>query len=770
MIQNNSENNSQNDDFMDFSELSELNPQQKEAVQTVTGPLLILAGAGSGKTRVLTHRLANLIYQGEASPEQILAVTFTNKAAREMAHRVEDLLTRMGIPVYEPLWVSTFHSFCSRVLREEIHNLGYQPYFIIYDDSDQLSMIKKILQELDLNDKTYPPKNIKSRINQAKMLGLKPDEVSKKSFFLMDEVSLQVYEHYENGMKRANALDFDDLLLKTLELFTNHPEILNAYQDRFRHIMVDEYQDTNHVQYKLIKLLSSKHRNLCVVGDEDQSIYSWRGADIQNILSFEKDFPEVKVIKLEENYRSSKVIVEASSHLIQNNTQRKNKTLYTQNASGSKIKVISEPNEYEEARYVAKQTQDLLARGGYTLNDFAVFYRTNAQSRVLEEQMRSYSIPYRVVGAVRFYDRMEIKDIVSYLRLVLNPTDDMAFLRVINVPTRGIGKTSVEAIKTYAAEYKISLLDAAQAVAESRLVHAGACNKLQTFRFLIEKLQKFSSENSVSELYLKTLDETGYAQKLKVENTPEAQSRIENLEELHNAILQFEKESGEEATLQGFLEQMALISDADRQKEDAEALTLMTLHLSKGLEYKNVFIVGMEEGLFPSQRSIHGDDPQGVEEERRLAYVGMTRAMENLHLCSARMRRVWGQEEYRPPSRFIEEVPDQYKDMSEVGEKSQFFNRFVKKYGGTSSKNLRPEDLSQDMPSYEDFGDESFQGQSPGENSKGLQKSVRVRHPVFGVGSIFQVEGAGDSQKVSVLFQDKSLRKFITKHARLERV
>ena len=763
-------NSPQSGDFTDFNELSELNPQQKEAVQTLSGPLLILAGAGSGKTRVLTYRLANLIYQGEASPEQILAVTFTNKAAREMAHRAENLLQKVGIPVYEPLWISTFHSFCSRILREEIHHLGYQPYFVIYDDSDQLSMIKKILQELDYNDKTYPPKSIKARINQAKMLGLKPEEVSKKSFFLMDDVSLQVYDYYEREMKRANALDFDDLLLKTLELFTHHEETLNSYQDRFKFIMVDEYQDTNHVQYKLIKLLSSKHRNLCVVGDEDQSIYSWRGADIQNILSFEKDFPEVKVIKLEENYRSSKVIVEASSHLIQNNTQRKNKTLYTQNPSGSKIKVISESNEYEEARYVARQTQDLLSRGGYTLNDFAVFYRTNAQSRVLEEQMRSYSIPYRLVGAVRFYDRMEVKDIVSYLRLILNPSDDMAFLRIINVPTRGIGKTSVEAIKSYGAQHKIPLLDAAQAVAESRLVHAGACNKLQTFKFMMEKLVSFSKEANVSELYLKVLDETGYAQKLKLENTPEAQSRIENLEELHNAILQFEKESGEEASLQGFLEQMALISDADRQNESTEAITLMTLHLSKGLEFKNVFVVGMEEGLFPSQRSIHGDDPHGLEEERRLAYVGMTRAMENLHLCSARMRRIWGQEEYRPPSRFIEEVPDQYKDMSQSNDKSQFLNRFVKRHSQGGAGNLRPEDLSQSTPNYEDFSDESFQGQSHDENSKDLQKGVRVRHPVFGVGSIFQVEGSGDSQKVSVLFQDKSLRKFVTKHARLERV
>lgn len=759
-----------------------LNTPQTEAATTLQGPLLILAGAGSGKTRVLTHRICNLILNGEASPAEILAVTFTNKAAREMEHRTAQLLKDNGVPIYDKLWISTFHSTCSRILRDDIHRLGYQPFFIIYDDSDQLSVLKNILKDLNINDKIYPPKSLKGQISNAKMLGLEPDTVAKKAFFTMDDRALEVFREYEERLKSSNALDFDDLLLKTHKLFQMHPDILQKYRERFRFIMVDEYQDTNHIQYLLVKMLAEGHRNLCVVGDEDQSIYSWRGADIRNILDFEKDFPEAKVVKLEENYRSSKNIVESASFLIRKNTERKDKVLFTNNEAGSKIVVQAENNEYDEARFVVRRIQDLQMNGQFNYNDYAVFYRTNAQSRVLEEQMRSYSVPYRLVGAVRFYDRMEVKNVICYLRLLLNATDDVAFHRILNVPARGIGKTTGDKLLQYQNEFRVPALVAAEEMAQKRLVHAGSCNKLNQFINLIEKLKKASKELSLSELYIRVLEDTGYGASLKQENTPEAQNRLDNLEELHNAILQFEKERGDEATLQSFLEEMALVSEADKQNMDEDAVTLMTLHLSKGLEFKNVFVVGLEEGLFPSIRNNNSSDDSAIEEERRLAYVGMTRARENLHLSFARTRRVWGQEESRPPSRFIKEIPEKYIATNAPIKRPAFLERYEEKYGAADS--YSHDDLDQNtnnrtqsrsfseisaqrgndvFPDYEDMSDDNTQ-------NIGFTKGTRVRHPVFGVGSIFEVEGIGESQKVSVLFNDRSLKKFMVKHARLQRV
>lgn len=779
--------------------LDELNPPQREAAETLNGPLLVLAGAGSGKTRVLTYRIANLILAGEASPHEILAVTFTNKAAKEMLHRITSLLQRMSVPIYNDLWVSTFHSTCARILRDEIFRLDYQPFFVIYDDGDQLSVLKRIVEEMNLNDKIYPPKMFKALISQAKMLGLKPHEVSKKSFLVMDSTAIEVYQHYENELHRSNALDFDDLLLKTYELFQKFPDVLASYQKRFKYILVDEYQDTNHIQYLLIKALASEHRNLCVVGDEDQSIYSWRGADISNILNFEKDFQETKTIKLEENYRSTANIVEAASHVIRKNTQRKNKVLFTNNESGSKIMIQSEGNEYDEGRFVVRKIEELSLQKKYSYNECAIFYRTNAQSRVIEEQLRAYSIPYRLIGAVRFYDRAEIKDVICYLRLILNSADDVAFARIINVPVRGIGKTTVDQIFSLATEKKISAYSAARDVVLSRLVHSGACNKINQFLNLMESLIAESKTSSVSDLYLSLLDKTGYALKLKEENTPESLSRLDNLEELQNAIQQFEKERGDEANLFTFLEQLALVTDADRAKEDQEAVTMMTLHLSKGLEYKNVFIVGLEDGLFPSSRSIDENDPTAVEEERRLCYVGMTRARENLFLSHARQRRVWGQEEHRPPSRFLSEIPSQYVNTIGGIQRPEFLDKYVTQFGIASDDEMsrfsekalksspggrgrsgsgrpqfirrRQETNQQKQPNYEDFGDDVFESSDATDSSAGgLKKGDRVRHPIFGVGNIFQVEGDGDHQKVSVLFQDKSLKKFMTKHARLERV
>jgi len=748
----------------------DLNPAQSQAVKTLDGPLLILAGAGSGKTRVLTHRIANVIASQKATANQILAVTFTNKAAREMEERTMRILSEVGIPIYDKLWIGTFHSTCARILREDIHLLEYQPFFAIYDDSDQRSLIKKVLRALNIDEKAHPAKAFQSRINEAKQLGVTPDQVDKKSGFFMDDMSKKVYTAYEAEMKQANALDFGDLLLKTYELFQMYPDILEKYQNHFRYILIDEYQDTNHIQYLLVKKLASQHRNLCVVGDEDQSIYSWRGADITNILSFENDFPESVTIKLEENYRSTKTIVGAATHLIKNNSQRKDKTLFTSNESGDKILIREENNEYDEARFVVEKIGEAITTGGKAYSDVAIFYRTNAQSRVLEETLRGRQVPYKIVGGVKFYERMEIKDVLAYLKASVNPADEVSVRRIINVPARGIGKTTVQKIETASIENQLSFYDAILYVADHRLVHAGAARKLRHFRELMDRLAESATHVSPSELYLRVLDETQYAIRLKEENSPESLSRLENLEEFDNALKHFEQERGDEGTLQNFLEEMALVSDIDNVDDSAESVTLMTLHVSKGLEYPVVFLTGAEEGLFPSARTFESDDPDAVEEERRLAYVGMTRAREKLCITHARSRRVWGQEQVHSPSRFLDEIPKEYVDRQSSISRHRFMDRAssaspMPRASVTRRNQQRPNndfDQFDTMPDYEDF-DQSSSGD-------GYQKGMRVRHPTFGVGVIGQVEGKGQNQKVSVMFENSTMKKFIAKYARLERV
>ncbi|MGZ3721951.1 MAG: ATP-dependent helicase [Bdellovibrionales bacterium] len=758
-----------------FSE--QLNERQAEAVATLKGPLLILAGAGSGKTRVLTFRMANLIAQGECTADQILAVTFTNKAAREMEHRVVKQLTELGIPVYERMWVSTFHSICARILRDDIHLLDYQPFFTIYDDSDQMSLIKKTMSNLNINDKMFPPRSFQAKINEAKQLAQTPDDLTKKGSMWWDEKSVAVYRQYEEQMKRANALDFGDLLFKTYDLFRTYPDILRKYQDRFQFISVDEYQDTNHIQYLIVKQLAEQHRNLCVVGDEDQSIYSWRGADITNILEFEKDFPEAKVIKLEENYRSTKTIVEAASHLIKNNTQRKDKTLFTVNEEGEKIHIHEDINEYEEARFVVQNIETLVKEENLDHSQFAVFYRTNAQSRVLEDLMRSHNIPYKLVGGVKFYERMEIKDILAYFKSFLNPADDIAVQRIINVPSRGIGKTTSDKIEEFAAHHKISFYESIQQVAERQMVHSGAARKLREFRSLMDVLAQKAKDLKLSELFVEVLDATEYVVRLKEENTPESLARIDNMEEFANAIRQFEQERGDEATLTTFLEEMALVSDADAIEEGDSYVTLMTLHISKGLEFPVVFIVGMEEGLFPSARAMDDSDPQSVEEERRLAYVGMTRARRRLFLSYARSRRVWGQEQMHPPSRFLKEIPAEYVQSQSRMKSSKFLDRYRDQYGSPSAEGFdrsnqpaprgghRPSKGKSPVPDFDVMPDYE---NSSHDASNGYSKGMRVRHPTFGVGSVYQVEGDGEMQKVSVVFHDQTFKKFVVKYARLE--
>lgn len=745
--------------------IQNLNSPQKKAVETLQGPLLILAGAGSGKTRVLTHRMAHLIAAGHASTDEILCVTFTNKAAKEMEHRIFKILSDLQVPVTRELWVNTFHSFCVRILRQHIDLLEYKKPFTIYDSGDQLALIKRVMTALNINDKMFPPKNFQSRISSAKMLGLTPEQWGNASGIKPDQKTLDVYARYEEEMKRANAVDFDDLLLKTYELFRMYPAILEQYQNKFKYIMVDEYQDTNHIQYLLVQMLAKSHRNLCVVGDEDQSIYSWRGADISNILDFEKDFPEAVVIKLEENYRSTANIVKAATQLISNNTQRKEKTLFTQNEEGSPIQIREERNEYDEARFVAKMIQSMMDNGEHSLNDYAIFYRTNAQSRVLEEQLRTVAIPYRLIGGIRFYERAEIKDLISYLRLSQNFSDDMAMKRIINVPARGIGKTTVETIESKANQMRVSLFEAAQLCINERVFNSGTTAKIRRFLDLIEELAQQKNQFRLSEFYSIVLDRTEYTAILKKEDTPEAEARLSNLEELDNAIAQFESERGEEATLSNYLEELTLASDQDQVDGSVNAVTMMTLHISKGLEYPYVFIVGCEENLFPS---IRGDEEnqEDVEEERRLAYVGMTRARQKLWLTHTKIRRVWGQEQMNAPSRFLKEIPKQFTQFSTAVNSAQS-PRFMTQGRGLNSGYNRNTDYDEyAQTSY----DEDYSQDSADSSSKPYNKGQRVRHPTFGVGSIFSVEGSGSDLKIGVLFQDNTVKKFVAKYARLEKV
>ncbi len=744
-----------------------LNSHQKQAVETLQGPLLILAGAGSGKTRVLTHRMAKIIAEGYAAPEEILAVTFTNKAAAEMEHRIYQILSQLDVTLVEPLWVTTFHSFCSRFLRKNIALLNYGTHFNIYDSQDQLQLIKRVLVQKNINDDVFPAKNFQSRINAAKMLALNPEQASSHAKSSFDEQTISVYKEYEAQMKKANSLDFGDLLLKTYDLFRMYPDLLTAYQNKFKYIMVDEYQDTNHIQYLLIKILSQEHRNLCVVGDEDQSIYSWRGADISNILNFEKDFPETKVIKLEENYRSTQNIVAAASHLIQNNLERKGKTLYTNNPSGSPVFIREVMNEYDEARFVVKTLMNYVDSGQHQWSECAVFYRTNAQTRVLEEQFRMNSIPYRIIGGMKFYERMEIKDLLCYMRMTLNTNDDLAFKRIINTPTRGIGKTTIQRLEDIAQFRQLTLWEALLHAVDQREFAAGITQKLRRFIELIENLKKASATLPLGEFYAFTVEKTEYIERLRSDGSPEALSRIENIEALSNAIAEFEKERGQEASLVHFLEEMSLVSDTDEMKENSNAVTLMTLHISKGLEFPVVFIVGLEEGLFPSAKSAFDSDPTSVEEERRLAYVGMTRARENLHLTHALARRVWGQEKSNSPSRFLKELPShliQWK--KELSKKPSFLTSKSLFNNLSSSSHTQAESNSWD--DVQRFPDEDSFNTVTSPESLFYTKGKKVLHPNFGVGQIYEVEGHGENLKVSVVFPDHTVKKFVAKYAKLQ--
>lgn len=759
--------------FHDFFS-AKLNEPQLSAVEKTEGPLLILAGAGSGKTRVLTYRLANIVAQGKATPEEILAVTFTNKAAAEMVHRAESILGDIGITCRERLWVSTFHATCVRILRDHVQLLGYKRNFTIYDSSDQIALIKKVASSLKLKEKEHPAKNFAYRIRSAKMDGKRPEDVANDKSYYMDQRTLDVYRIYEEEMFRANALDFDDLLMKTLLLFENFPKVLQAYQRRFKYIMVDEYQDTNFIQYSIVKKLAQAHSNLCVVGDEDQSIYSWRGADISNILNFESDFENAFVVKLEENYRSTKTIVNAASRVIENNTQRKGKTLFSNAEVGDPILVREEEDDRDEAKFIVKEIRKISKQNSY--KDIAVFYRNNAQSRVVEEQLRAASIPYKIIGGLRFYDRMEIKDMLAYLRLLTNPNDDMALKRIINVPARGIGKTSIGKIEDLSIEQKIPMLQALHEAITSKLVNSGTAKKFQAFLSLYANMQVELEHLKPSEVLNMVLQDTGYLEKLQKDDTPEAIARLDNLEELSNALIQFETERGEAGTLDSFLEEMALASDQDQIKEEIDCVHLMTLHVSKGLEFPYVFIVGLEEGIFPSMQAVESEDHEDMEEERRLAYVGFTRAMKQLYLTHARRRRMWGQTQFNAPARFLDEIPAEYL-ASTMRTKPK-----LKAIGSFRSQMNSGSDSFDDEYSQEPWAEESFDQSSESFNDftssqvnastsdANYIKGMRVRHANFGTGTVYEVKGSGDKAKLTVIFDGNFLKNFVAKFAKLERI
>lgn len=631
-----------------------LNPVQQEAVYHTEGPLLILAGAGSGKTRVLTHRIAYLIDECQVNPWNILAITFTNKAAGEMRERVDQIVD-FGA---EDIWVSTFHSTCVRILRRYIDRLGYDRSFTIYDGDDQKTVIKEVCKKLNIDTKIYKERTLLSAISSAKdeMIGPKEYLLRSEGDYARQRIA-QVYEEYQKRLKSNNALDFDDLLFKTVELFKTDAEVLNYYQDRFKYIMVDEYQDTNTVQFQFVSLLAAKYRNLCVVGDDDQSIYKFRGANIHNILDFEKTFPDAKVIKLEQNYRSTKTILDAANGVIHHNQGRKDKTLWTDNEQGVPIALNQYQTEYEEAMGIVNDIAAKTERHEAEYKDFAVLYRTNAQSRVLEEKFVTRNIPYRVVGGVNFYQRKEIKDILAYLKIINNGQDDVAVRRVVNVPKRGIGATTVTKAAEYADQWGISLYEAFKQV--DGIPGLGrAAAKINGFVNLIQVFRTKADYMSLAELYDEVLEDTGYLKELQAEQTDEATTRIENLDELRNKIVAYEEET-EQPSLNELLEQIALVADVDNMDDSDNKVILMTLHSAKGLEFPYVYLCGMEDGLFPSYMTIANDDPMEIEEERRLCYVGITRAMKKLTLSYAMCRMIHGQTQYNKISRFVKEIPPQ---------------------------------------------------------------------------------------------------------------
>lgn len=734
-----------------------LNEPQREAVLHVDGPLLILAGAGSGKTRVLTHRIAYLIEELGVNPWNILAITFTNKAAGEMRQRVDDLVGFGS----ESIWVSTFHSMCVRILRRFIDRLGYDSSFTIYDTDDQKTLMKAVCKKIDIDTKQFKERMLLSVISSAKNEMILPEEFELNAGGDFAQLKIaKVYREYEAQLKANNALDFDDLLVKTVQLLQTQPDVCENYQERFRYIMVDEYQDTNTVQFKLVSLLAGKYRNLCVVGDDDQSIYKFRGANIRNILDFEKEYPDAKVIKLEQNYRSTENILNAANGVISNNRGRKDKTLWTANGEGEKIGLRQFDTAYDEAEFIAEDIKREV-QSGASYNDSAVLYRTNAQSRLLEEKFIAMNIPYKIVGGINFYARREIKDILAYLKTVDNGQDDLSVRRIINVPKRGIGLTTINRIQEAADARGISFYEAL--LAPEMIPGVGrSASKLDSFAALIEYFKGQAEKESLTDLLNEILDMTGYTQNLEADDEIDAESRLQNIEELLNKAAAYEEDCAdrdEKATLSGFLEEVALVADIDSLEEDQDYVVLMTLHSAKGLEFPHVYLAGMEDGLFPSYMTITGDDPEELEEERRLCYVGITRAEQKLTLTCARKRMVRGETQYNPPSRFVREIPQEVLDTG-----SNLFS------SGKSVSADSPQRKS--YASKKPFTALTKGSQLTAQKSDSLAYGVgdRVRHVKFGEGTVTDIKEGGRDFEVTVKFDTAGVRKMFAMFAKLLKI
>ena len=758
-----------------MSRYDTLNDMQQMAVFHTEGPLLILAGAGSGKTRVLTHRAAYLIEEKGVSPWNIMAITFTNKAASEMRERINNIV---GFGA-DQIWVSTFHSTCVRILRRHIEFLGYDNRFTIYDADDQKSLIKDIVKRMNLDSKFYKERAVAGKISSYKDELISPEraiEITKGD--LRENTVAKIYLEYQVQLKKNNALDFDDLLMlavkvvKTVELFKKYPDVLDYYQERFKYIMVDEYQDTNTAQFQLIRLLASKYRNLCVVGDDDQSIYKFRGANITNILSFEKYFENARVIKLEQNYRSTKNILAAANGVIANNQGRKDKTLWSDNEEGTQIDLYQAEDAYDEANMVAKEIRKKVNAGDYKYSDFACLYRTNAQSRTLEEKLLLANVPYKIIGGQNFYQRKEIKDILCYLKTVNNSTDDIAVARIINVPKRGIGATSIGKAQAYAVDHNINLYNALElAYMNPELSRASA--KIKKFTDFIEELREYSQEHSIKELVDKIIEDTGYVTELVLENTDESKARIENIEELISKVVEYEATT-ENPDLAGFLEDVALVADIDSLDEDSDYVVLMTIHSAKGLEFPNVFLCGMEEGLFPGISAICAEDQSEIEEERRLCYVAITRAKENLVISYAKRRMVHGETRYNIISRFIKEIPTQL----------------------INSKNVTDRVAAGQIPKKEEFGNASRASQNAFRNKPFMKSSYgepstkpafgksftitkqpvdyvigdRVKHIKFGEGTVLNIEDGPKDYQVTVAFDKAGQKIMMASFAKLKKL
>lgn len=758
--------------------LNDLNPMQRRAAETLEGPVLILAGAGSGKTRTLTYRVANLLEHG-VKAWHILALTFTNKAAREMRERIEHLA---GADAGEA-WIGTFHSICCRILRRDIEKLGYERSFTIYDDDDQQRVIKAVLKELDIDEKFLPPKAVSADISDAKNRLLSPDEwLQKRGGDYRSQKTHDVMTRYEQRLRAANALDFDDLLVKTLQLFVEHPPVLEYYQSRFQYVHVDEYQDTNYAQYQLVRLITRESRNLCVVGDDDQSIYGWRGADIRNILDFEKDFPDATVIKLEQNYRSTANILDAANQIIAHNEGRKEKELWTEDGEGEKITLYAAADERDEAAWICQRIRQL-QRGGTPYGSIAILYRMHALSRVLEETLMRAGIPYHVYGGTRFYDRREVRDVLAYLRLIQNPADDISLSRIINVPKRAIGDSTVEQLTQYARQNDMSLYAAVAAPPDT--LASRARKSVNDFSSLIVSLLLAKETLPLSEFVQKVIDDSGLIAQYQKEENEENQARIENIREFMGAVTEFEQKS-EDKSLFAFLENVALVTELDNQDSAPSFVTMMTLHSAKGLEYDAVFMSGMEEGIFPSARAMQEDNR--VEEERRLCYVGVTRARKLLHLSYARRRMLFNQMQFNAPSCFLQEIPKRLirEEQSSAAQSASYgYGAPAARgagwgsYGGSGMRRQGGYQDNESRPQY-GYGDTMPQRRAPAPkaparpaqqpwNIPGVQRGFvpsparsvqvqlfkvgdKVQHPKFGKGVIREVTGSGDAARLHIVF------------------